>query len=121
MKRSVSEALDYLDNSQVSSSDKSEAKDDKKLKLAQIFIQPPVNCNDRNNNVDSGDANVADENTSVLRGNKLLECAALEIKLTNTKIVRGNDDEQIKINDNRDLAPELKKKKEKSKVTHFNK
>ena len=42
----VSEALDYLDNLEVFSSDESKDEDDKKLKSAQIFIQPPVNCND---------------------------------------------------------------------------
>ena len=50
-------------------------------------------------------------NASVLSGNQLLGCAVLEMKLTNAKVVRGNDDEQNKTNDNQDLAPELKKKK----------
>ena len=111
----LSEALDYLDNLEVSSSDESKDEDDRKLKSAQIFIQPPVNCNDMNSDIDSGDENVADGDASVLSGNQLLGCAVLEMKLTNAKVVRGNDDEQNKTNDNQDLAPELKKKKKKIK------
>ena len=38
----LNEALDYLDNLEVSSSDKSKDEDDGKLKSANIFIQPPV-------------------------------------------------------------------------------
>ena len=43
------------------------------------------------------------------------------MKLTTAKVVRGNDDEQNKTNDNLDLAPELKKKKKKTKVKLINK
>ena len=74
-----------------------------------------------NSDIDSGDENVAYGDASVLSGNQLLGCAVLEMKLTNAKVVRGNDDEQNKTNDNQDLAPELKKKKKKSKVKHINK
>ena len=88
-----SEALDYLDNLEVSSSDESEDEDDRNLKSAQIFIQPPVNCNDINSDINSGDENVAYGNASVLSGNQLLGCAVSEMKLTNAKEVRGNDDE----------------------------
>ena len=56
----LSEALDNLDNLEISSSDESEDEDDGKLKSAQIFIQPPVNCNDMNSDIDSGDENVVD-------------------------------------------------------------
>ena len=52
---------------------------------------------------------------SVLSGSQLLECAVLEINLTNAKVVRGKNDEQNKINGNHDLEPELKKKKKKIK------
>ena len=45
------EALDYLDNLEVFSSDKSKDEDDGKLKSANIFIQPPVNCNDMNSDL----------------------------------------------------------------------
>ena len=96
----LNEALDYLGNLEVSSSDESKNKDDRKLKSAKNFIQPLVNCNDMNSDL------------SVLSGNQLL-CAVLEINLTNAKVVRGNNDEQNKTNDNHDLAPELKKKKKK--------
>ena len=74
------------------------------MESAQIFIQSPVNCND----IDSGDENVADEDPSVLSGNQLSGCPALEMNLRNAKVVRGNDDEENKINDNQDLASELK-------------
>ena len=57
--------------------------------------------------------------TSVSRGNQLLGCAVLEIKLTNGKVMRGNNDEQNKKNDNQDLPPETKRKKKKSKVKHI--
>ena len=43
------------------------------------------------------------------------------MKLTNVKVVRGNDYEQNKTNDNQDFAPELKKKKKVLKVKHINK
>ena len=58
-----------------------------------------------------------------LSGNQLLGCAIMEMKLTNAKVVRGNDEEQNKTNDNQDIAPELKKKKKKkkSKVKHISK
>ena len=117
----LSEALDYLDNLEVSCSDKSEDEDDEKLKSAQFFTQPPVNCNDMDSGIDSGDENVAKEDASVLSGNQLLGCAVLEKKLTNGKVVRGNDGEQNKRNNNQDLPPKPKKKKVKSKVEHINK
>ena len=87
------------------------------MESAQIFIQSPVNCND----IDSEDENVADEDPSVLSGNQLLGCPALEMNLTNAKVVRGNDDEENKTNDNQDLASELKWKWKKLKVKHINK
>ena len=99
----LNEALDYLDNLKVSSSDEAKDKDERKLKSAKNFIQPLVNCNDLNSDL------------SVLNGNQLLGCAVLEISLTNAKAVRGNNDKQNKTNDNHDLAPELKKKKKKLK------
>ena len=74
-----------------------------------------------NTNIDSWDENVADGDASDLSGNQLLGCAALEMKLTNAKVVRGNNDEQNKTNDNQDLVPELKKKKKIWKVKHINK
>ena len=116
----LSEALDYLSNLEVSSSDGFEDQDDGKLKSAQTFVQPPVNCNDMNSDIDSGDENAADGEASVLSGNQLLRWAVLGMKLTNSKVLRGNDDEQNKTNDNQDFAPELKKKNRKPKVKRIN-
>ena len=79
---SLSEALDNLNNLEVPSSDESEDEDDEQLKSAQVFIQPPINCND----IESGDENVADGVASVLSGNQLLGCAVLKMKLTNDKV-----------------------------------
>ena len=117
----LSKALDYLDNLEVSASDESEDEDDEKLKSAQIFFQPPVNCNGMNSDIDSGDENVADGDASVLSGSQLLGCAVLKMKLTNAKVVRGNDDEQSKTIDNQDLPPEPKQEKKKSKVKNIHK
>ena len=69
------EALHYLDNLEISCGDEWEDEDDGKLKSAQIFIQPPVNCNNMNSDIDSGDENVAEGDASVLSGNQLLGCA----------------------------------------------
>ena len=49
------EALDYLDNLEVSFRDESKVEDEEKLKSAIIFFQPRVNCNGMNKNIDSGD------------------------------------------------------------------
>ena len=100
-----------MDNLEVSSSDKYKDEDNEKLKLAQIFIQPPANCNGMNSDIDSGDENAANRDASVFSGNQLVGCAVLEIKLTNSNAVRGNDDEQNETIDNQDLTPELKKKR----------
>ena len=94
------EALDYLDNLEVSSSDESENENDEKMKSAKIFIQPPVHHNDMDSDIDSADKNVDDGDASVLSGNQLLGCAVLEMKLTNGKVERSNDDEQNKTNNN---------------------
>ena len=113
--------LDYLDNLQVFSSKESEDENNEKLKSAQIFIQLPVNCNDMNSGINSGDENTADGDVSVLSGNQLLGCVVLEMKLTNSKVVTRNYDEQNKTNDNQNLPPEPKKEKEKKfKVKHIN-
>ena len=77
----LSEALDYLVNLEVSSSDESEDEDDEKLKSAQIFIQSPVNCNDMNSDIDSEDENLANGDTSVLNCNQLLGYAVLGMTL----------------------------------------
>ena len=83
----LSEAFDYFDNLEVSSSDESKVEDDRKLKSAQIFIQPPVNCNGANSDIDSGDENLADGDASVLSGTQLLGCAVLEINPIPAKVL----------------------------------
>ena len=100
-----------MDNLEVFFRDAFEDKDNRKLKSAQIFIQLSVNCNDIYSDINSGDENVADGDPGVLSGNQLLGCVVLEMKLINVKVVTGNNDEHNTTNDNRDLAPELKKKK----------
>ena len=91
----LSEALGYLDNLEVSSSNESESEDYHKLKSEQIFIQPPVNCNDMNSDIDKETKTQLME-MDVLSGNQLLARAALEMKLINAKVVIGNDDEKQK-------------------------
>ena len=91
-----SESLDYLGNLEVSSGDESKDEDDRKLKSAQIFIQPPINCNKMNKDIHSGDENVVNGDASVFNGNWLPQCAVLEMKLRNAKVVGGNNDEQNK-------------------------
>ena len=61
----LSEALWYLGNLEDSSSHKSEDEDNEKLKTVQTFIQPLLNCNDMNSDIDSGDENVGDWDASV--------------------------------------------------------
>ena len=82
-----------MHNLEVSSGDESEDEGDEKLKSAQIFIQPPVNCDDMKSDISWRDGNVANGDASVLSGNQLLGCAILEMKLTNGQVVRSNDDE----------------------------
>ena len=91
-------------------------KSNKKLKSPTLFTQPPVNCNDMNSDIDSGDEIVAYGDASVLSSNQLIGCADLGMKLTNCNVLRGNDDEQNKTNNNKELVPEEKKKKKKSEV-----
>ena len=74
-----------MHNLEVSSSDESEHKAIQKLKSAQIFIHPPVNCNNINSDIDPGDENVAVGDASVLSGNQLLGYAILEMKQTNKR------------------------------------
>ena len=64
----LSQALDYLDNLEVSSDSEEESLGD--LQSAEIYVQPPRNSN--RPSVDSGDENTAAADTSNLRGNQLL-------------------------------------------------
>ena len=61
------------------------------MKSAHTLIQPPVNYNDINSDIDSGHENVADGNVSVLSGNQLLGYSVLEMKSTNGKEESANE------------------------------
>ena len=74
----LSQALDYLDNLEVSSDSEEESLGD--LQSANIYLQPPLNSNRLSSDVDSGDENAAAADTSNLSGNQLLSSAILEIK-----------------------------------------
>ena len=71
--------------------------------------------------IDSGNENVADGHVNVFSCIQLLECAVQEMKLTNGKVVRSNDDEPSKTNDYQYLQPELKNKNKISNVKHIDK
>ena len=87
----LSEAIDYFDILEVFPTDDSEDEDNENMKSAHTFIQPPVNYNDINSDIDSGNENVADGDVSVLSGNQLLGCSVLEMKLTNGKEESANE------------------------------
>ena len=74
----LSQALDYLDNLEVSSDSEKESLGD--LQSAKIYLQPPLNSNKPSSDVDSRDENTAAADTSNLSGNQLLSSAILEIK-----------------------------------------
>ena len=76
----MNEAIDYLDNLEVSTDD-SDSKDDSNFHSVQNFIQLPVNANNENSDIDSGDENQPTGDTSNLSGNQLVGSAVLEIKL----------------------------------------
>ena len=62
-----SQALDYLDNLEVSSDSEEESLGD--LQSAKIYFQPPLNSNTPSSDVDSGDRNTVAAITSNLSGN----------------------------------------------------
>ena len=110
-----SQALDYLDNLEVSSDSEEESLGD--LQSAKIYLQPPLNSNRPSSDVDSGDENTAAAaDTSNLSGNQLLRSAVLEIKCPSGKvIVRQSEDTATK-------APVQKaKRRKKDKSQHLNK
>ena len=74
----LSQALDYLDNLELSSDSEEESLAD--LQSTKIYLQPPFNSNRQSSDVDSGDENTAAADTSNLSGNQLLSSAVLEIK-----------------------------------------
>ena len=55
----LSQALDYLDNLEVSSDSEEESLGD--LQSAKIYLQPPLNSNRPTGDVDSGDENTAQQ------------------------------------------------------------
>ena len=66
----LSQALDYLDNLEVSSD--SEEESFGHLQSAKIYLQHPLNSNRLSNDVDSDDENTAAADASNLSGNQLL-------------------------------------------------
>ena len=74
----LSQALDYSDNLEISSDSEEESLGD--LQSAKIYLQPPLNSNRPSSDVDSGNENTAAADTSNLSGNQLLSSVVLEIK-----------------------------------------
>ena len=87
----LSQALDYLDNLEVSSDSEEESLGD--LQSAKIYLQPPLNSNRPSNDVDSGDEKTAAADRSNLGGNQLLSSAALEIKCPSGKVIAGQSED----------------------------
>ena len=88
----LSQALDYLDNLEVSSDSEEESLGD--LQSAKIYLQPPLNSNRPSSDVDSGDENTAAAaDTSNLSGNQLLSSAVLEIKCPSEKVIVGQSED----------------------------
>ena len=94
----LSQALDYLDNLEVSSDSEEESLGD--LQSAKIYLQPPLNSNRPSSDVDSGDENTAAADTSNLSsnqlnlsGNQLLSSAVLIIKCPSGKVIVGQSED----------------------------
>ena len=66
----LNEATDYLDNFEVSTDD-SDSANARNFQSAKVFIQPPVNANNENSGIDSGDENQPTGDASILSGNQL--------------------------------------------------
>ena len=110
----LSQALDYLDNLEVSSDSEEESLGD--LQSAKIYLQPLLNSNRPSSDVDSGDENTAAADTSNLSGNQLLSSAVLEIKCPSGKVIVGQSE------DTATKAPVQKSKgRQKDKSQHVNK
>ena len=105
----LSQALDYLDNLEVSSDSEEESLGD--LQSAKIYILPPLNSNRPSSDVDSGDENTAAADTSNLSGNQLLSSAVLEIKCPSWKVIVGQSE------DTATIAPVQKAKWQKKEFT----
>ena len=87
----LSQALDYLDNLEVSSD--SEEKSLGELQSAKIHLQPPLNSNRPSIDADSSDENTAAADTSNLSDNQLVSSAVLEIKCPSGKVIFGQSED----------------------------
>ena len=88
----LSEALDYLDNLEVSSDSQEESLGD--LQSAKIYLQPPLNSNRPSNDLDSGDENTAAvADASNLSGNQLLSSTVLEIRCPSGTVTVGQSED----------------------------
>lgn len=67
----VKEAIDCLDNLEVSSHD-SGSRDDSNIYSANVFVQSSENANNENSDIDSGNWNQSTGDVSVLSGKQLL-------------------------------------------------
>ena len=87
----LSQALDYLDNLEVSSDYEEESLGD--LQPVKIYLQPPFNSNRPSSDVDSGDENTAAADASNLSGNQLYSSVVLEIKCPSEKMIVGQSED----------------------------
>ena len=114
-KFTLSQALDCLDNLEVSSDSEEQSLDD--LQSAKIYLQSPLNSNRPNSDVDYSDyENTAAADTSSLSGNRLVSSAVLEIKCPSGKVIVGQSE------DTATEAPVQKaKRRKKGNSQHVNK
>ena len=103
-----SQALDYLDNLEVSSDSEEESLGD--LQSAKIYLQPLLNSSRTSSDVDSGDENTAAD-TSKRSGNQFVSSAVLEIKCPSGKVIVGQSE------DTATKAPVQKAKRQKKDFT----
>ena len=87
----LSQALVYLDNLEVSSDSEEKCLGD--LQSAKIYLQPPFNSNRPSSDVVSCDENTTAADTSNLSGNQLLSSAVLEIKCPSGKVIVGQSED----------------------------
>ena len=89
----LSQALDYLDNLEVSSNSEGESLGD--LQSAKIYLHPPLNSNRPSSDVDSGDENTAAADTSNFSSNQHLSSALLETKCPSGKVIVGKSEDTV--------------------------
>ena len=87
----MNQALDYLDNLEVSSDSEKESLGD--LQSAKIYLQSPLNSNRPSSDVDSDDENTAAADTSNLSSYQIFSSAVLEIKCPSGKVISGQSDD----------------------------